>query len=152
MNLWIALIFRITLMQNFSVNYSFAEKEKWRILKMELDTLRKQFQESNYWKSAYQEDLRLYTARVDDFTDTCTQQIFDCYCDEFKVALEEISLSGETILAKKIKHTLDHMETYRPSENGTKDSCKKCEEYEEKSFQDFMNTFESLLQKKYSQQ
>ncbi|XP_075705813.1 interleukin-15 [Rhinoderma darwinii] len=147
MNLWIVFIFNFTLLQSFASNHSPSEREKGRLIKKELDVLKKIFENSVFWKKKYRVDLRLYTARIDDYTDTCTQPIFDCYCEEFKVVLEEISMSGEENLAKEISHTLKNMWTYRPSERDMTGSCKKCEEYEEKTYQEFIKSFESIVQK-----
>ncbi|XP_069832963.1 interleukin-15 isoform X2 [Dendropsophus ebraccatus] len=106
-----------------------------------------EFEKSKYSKSKYQSDLRLYTARMDDYTGTCIQPIFDCFCEEIYVILEEISMSGEEDVAGIIRNQLALMQTILPSNNDMPDSCKKCEEYEEKSFSEFMESFETLAQK-----
>ncbi|XP_040274422.1 interleukin-15 isoform X2 [Bufo gargarizans] len=144
MNLWIPVIFSITLMQSFE---SKRDKERGTLIRKELDMLKKKLESSKNWKSKYERDLRLYTAKIDEYTDTCTQTIFDCYCEEFKVVVEEISMTEEENVAKGIRHTLNNMLTYRPSESDMIGSCKKCEEYEEKSFQEFLNSFQSITQK-----
>ncbi|XP_040274421.1 interleukin-15 isoform X1 [Bufo bufo] len=114
MNLWIPVIFSITLMQSFE---SKRDKERGTLIRKELDMLKKKLESSKNWKSKYERDLRLYTAKIDEYTDTCTQTIFDCYCEEFKVVVEEISMTEEENVAKGIRHTLNNMLTYRPSES-----------------------------------
>ncbi|KAG8592663.1 hypothetical protein GDO81_000581 [Engystomops pustulosus] len=145
MNLCIMWIFSIILMQSFQSNYS--QSQSGKIIKKELDALRKLFEGSEYWKRNYQRDLRLYTARTDDYTDACTQPVFDCYYEEFQVILQEVSMTGEENIAMQMRNTLEHIKTYRPSESDMVGSCKKCEEYEEEPYDEFVNRFESITQK-----
>ncbi|KAM3937747.1 interleukin-15 isoform 1-T3 [Leptodactylus fuscus] len=147
MNLWIVLTFSFILMQSFESTNRLSATHNGKLIKRELDQLTNTFKNSNYWKSKYQTDLRLYTAKIDDYADACTQPIFDCYCEEFEVVAEEISMTGEEDVAKDLRNTLANMRTYRPSKSDMTGSCKKCEEYEEKPFQEFLKSFESITQK-----
>lgn len=140
-------IFSITLIKSFVSNNSLPEHEKGRLIKNELDELKKTFENSNYWKSKYLSDLRLYTAKIEDFTGICTGLILHCYHEEFKVVLEELSMSGEETLAEEMNHILKNIRTYHQSESDMASSCKKCEECEEKPFQEFIKNFESIAQR-----
>ncbi|KAG8592672.1 hypothetical protein GDO81_000581 [Engystomops pustulosus] len=130
MNLCIMWIFSIILMQSFQSNYS--QSQSGKIIKKELDALRKLFEGSEYWKRNY---------------DACTQPVFDCYYEEFQVILQEVSMTGEENIAMQMRNTLEHIKTYRPSESDMVGSCKKCEEYEEEPYDEFVNRFESITQK-----
>ncbi|KAG9480105.1 hypothetical protein GDO78_011879 [Eleutherodactylus coqui] len=151
MNLWTVFIFSITFMQRIADTYTPDERTKWKLIQKDLDELTEESKASKYWTSKYQEDLRLYTARTADFNGTCKQHIFDCYCEEFKVVLEEISLSGDETRAKRMTHTLTNMQNYSPSASDTTGSCKKCEELEETSFQEFLESFHSITQENHSE-
>ncbi|XP_056418886.1 interleukin-15 isoform X4 [Hyla sarda] len=135
MNLWIMFILSIISLQNFACNQVFAESQKWKAIKKDLDTLEQK------------SDLSLYTAKIDDYTETCIQPIFYCYCAEIKVVLEEMKISGDEKEAKELGNRLDHMRANLPSKNKLPDGCKKCEEYEEKSFNEFIDSFKTLAQK-----
>ncbi|XP_056418884.1 interleukin-15 isoform X2 [Hyla sarda] len=147
MNLWIMFILSIISLQNFACNQVFAESQKWKAIKKDLDTLEQDIRRSKYWARNYKSDLSLYTAKIDDYTETCIQPIFYCYCAEIKVVLEEMKISGDEKEAKELGNRLDHMRANLPSKNKLPDGCKKCEEYEEKSFNEFIDSFKTLAQK-----
>ncbi|XP_069600098.1 interleukin-15 isoform X5 [Ranitomeya imitator] len=118
-----------------------------KLILKELKALKEIFKSSKYWKDNYQMDLKLYTAKVDDYTGTCTKSIFECFYKEFEVLLEEISLLEEKV-AKNFSNTLQHMRSYYQYESSKMpNTCKKCEEYEEKSIEEFIKSFESIAQK-----
>ncbi|XP_069600097.1 interleukin-15 isoform X4 [Ranitomeya imitator] len=133
MNSRIVLIFNITL--SFASNYGLTEMKSGKLILKELKALKEQM------------DLKLYTAKVDDYTGTCTKSIFECFYKEFEVLLEEISLLEEKV-AKNFSNTLQHMRSYYQYESSKMpNTCKKCEEYEEKSIEEFIKSFESIAQK-----
>ncbi|XP_069600093.1 interleukin-15 isoform X2 [Ranitomeya imitator] len=145
MNSRIVLIFNITL--SFASNYGLTEMKSGKLILKELKALKEIFKSSKYWKDNYQMDLKLYTAKVDDYTGTCTKSIFECFYKEFEVLLEEISLLEEKV-AKNFSNTLQHMRSYYQYESSKMpNTCKKCEEYEEKSIEEFIKSFESIAQK-----
>ncbi|XP_073405876.1 interleukin-15 isoform X2 [Dendrobates tinctorius] len=132
MNSRIVLIFNITL--SFASNYDLTEIQSGKLILKELKALKEQM------------DLKLYTAKVDDYTGTCTKSIFECFYKEFEVLLEEISLLEKKV-AKNFSNILQHMRSYYQSESNMPNTCKKCEEYEEKSIEEFIKSFESIAQK-----
>ncbi|XP_069600096.1 interleukin-15 isoform X3 [Ranitomeya imitator] len=135
MNSRIVLIFNITLRYCFASNYGLTEMKSGKLILKELKALKEQM------------DLKLYTAKVDDYTGTCTKSIFECFYKEFEVLLEEISLLEEKV-AKNFSNTLQHMRSYYQYESSKMpNTCKKCEEYEEKSIEEFIKSFESIAQK-----
>ncbi|XP_073498240.1 interleukin-15 [Phyllobates terribilis] len=145
MNPRIVLIFSITL--SFASNYALTEEFKSGIFILkELKSLKEIFKSSKYWKDNYQRDLKLYTAKVDDYTGTCTKSIFECFYKEFEVLLEEISLLEEKV-GNNFSNTLQHIRSYNHYESKMSNTCKKCEEYEEKSVEEFIKSFESIAQK-----
>lgn len=146
------LIFSITLIESFVSNDINFETNKWKIIKKDLEDLKKAFEKSKYSKSKYHSGLKLYTAGIEEITDNsrCDTLIFDCYHEEFKVVVEELSMSGEEHLAKEMRNILDLMLHNRPSEGDMTGSCKKCEEYEEESFETFLESFKSIAQKKHN--
>ncbi|XP_056418887.1 interleukin-15 isoform X5 [Hyla sarda] len=113
MNLWIMFILSIISLQNFACNQVFAESQKWKAIKKDLDTLEQaskgsiwDIRRSKYWARNYKSDLSLYTAKIDDYTETCIQPIFYCYCAEIKVVLEEMKISGDEKEAKELARWL----------------------------------------------
>ncbi|XP_077135367.1 interleukin-15 isoform X5 [Ranitomeya variabilis] len=118
MNSRIVLIFNITL--SFASNYGLTEMKSGKLILKELKALKE---------------------------GTCTKSIFECFYKEFEVLLEEISLLEEKV-AKNFSNTLQHMRSYYQYESSKMpNTCKKCEEYEEKSIEEFIKSFESIAQK-----
>ncbi|KAM4051933.1 interleukin-15 isoform 4-T4 [Anomaloglossus baeobatrachus] len=122
MNLWIVFLFSITL--SFASYSVFTEGNNGKLLRKELDSLT---------------------------TGTCTQSIFECFYKEFEVLLEEISLVEEehvvNKVAKNFNQALQNMRSYNRLESKMPNTCKRCEEYEEKSIHEFLKSFESITQK-----
>ncbi|XP_077135365.1 interleukin-15 isoform X4 [Ranitomeya variabilis] len=120
MNSRIVLIFNITLRYCFASNYGLTEMKSGKLILKELKALKE---------------------------GTCTKSIFECFYKEFEVLLEEISLLEEKV-AKNFSNTLQHMRSYYQYESSKMpNTCKKCEEYEEKSIEEFIKSFESIAQK-----
>ncbi|XP_073405877.1 interleukin-15 isoform X3 [Dendrobates tinctorius] len=117
MNSRIVLIFNITL--SFASNYDLTEIQSGKLILKELKALKE---------------------------GTCTKSIFECFYKEFEVLLEEISLLEKKV-AKNFSNILQHMRSYYQSESNMPNTCKKCEEYEEKSIEEFIKSFESIAQK-----
>ncbi|KAM4051932.1 interleukin-15 isoform 3-T3 [Anomaloglossus baeobatrachus] len=134
MNLWIVFLFSITL--SFASYSVFTEGNNGKLLRKELDSLTTILKRSFYWENKY---------------GTCTQSIFECFYKEFEVLLEEISLVEEehvvNKVAKNFNQALQNMRSYNRLESKMPNTCKRCEEYEEKSIHEFLKSFESITQK-----
>ncbi|XP_072261966.1 interleukin-15 isoform X2 [Pyxicephalus adspersus] len=91
------------------------------------------------------EGLKLYTAGPVDH-DTCGQSILSCYVQELKALVEEINLIGDEDAAQRISDKIYEMEVNGDLYSLQDGGCKKCEEYEEKPIEEFMEDFKTLTQ------
>ncbi|KAM5192917.1 interleukin-15 isoform 2-T2 [Mantella aurantiaca] len=120
-------------------------QRKWQQIGEDLNRVYEILEKSKYWN--YHTGLKLYTASASN-VDTCRNSILHCYVQELKTVVEEVNLIGDEDAAQRITHKIDDIvingDLLDFMQNG---SCKKCEEYEEKPIEEFMEDFRTLTQK-----
>ncbi|NXU73827.1 IL15 protein, partial [Oreotrochilus melanogaster] len=93
-------------------------------------------------------DVSLYTANTDEDV-KCQEPVIRCFFLETKVILQEC-------LIKKCSKTQDVFNMWKNGNaslenkkwnSTTSAKCKECEEYEEKNFTEFIQSFEKVIQK-----
>ncbi|XP_040187326.1 interleukin-15-like isoform X2 [Rana temporaria] len=82
--------------------------------------------------------------------DTCRKSILHCYVQELKAVVEEVTLIGDEDAAEEITQKIYNIETNGNITFMEEDSCKTCEEYEEKDLEEFIKGFETLTQQMLS--
>ncbi|XP_077333075.1 interleukin-15 isoform X2 [Lithobates pipiens] len=103
---------------------------RWRAIGEDLKRVYEILQKSKYW----------------DY-DTCRKSVLRCYVQELKTVVEEITLIGDKDEVEEINQKVGNIETNGDIIFLEKDSCKTCEEYEEKDLEEFIKGFETLTQK-----
>ncbi|XP_073460308.1 interleukin-15 isoform X1 [Aquarana catesbeiana] len=171
---WTVPIISIILIFSYAIpGWCNGIRMRWMAIGADLKHVYEILQKSKYWN--YHKGLKLYTASAsraecgkksgrrqarDDLecfkisfcslllhTDTCRKSILHCYVQELKTVVEEITLIGDEDAAEEITQKIDHIETNGNITFLEKDSCKSCEEYEEKDLEEFIKGFETLTQK-----
>ncbi|XP_077333073.1 interleukin-15 isoform X1 [Lithobates pipiens] len=117
---------------------------RWRAIGEDLKRVYEILQKSKYWD--YHKGLKLYTASASR-ADTCRKSVLRCYVQELKTVVEEITLIGDKDEVEEINQKVGNIETNGDIIFLEKDSCKTCEEYEEKDLEEFIKGFETLTQK-----
>ncbi|XP_075055564.1 interleukin-15 [Mixophyes fleayi] len=86
-----------------------------------------------------------------DVKENCEQSVLYCYVQELKTVVEELSLLDDQYITDQIENQILHIERNGHLETKTTDSCKKCEEYEEKPIEEFKKGLNTLTQKMQDQ-
>ncbi|NXP53345.1 IL15 protein, partial [Heliornis fulica] len=93
-------------------------------------------------------DVVLYTANTDEDKE-CQEPVMRCFFLETKVILQECDII-------KCKKTQDVLNIWKNGNAGLENNklnsttpakCKECEEYEEKNFTEFIQSFEKVIQR-----
>ncbi|XP_075470817.1 interleukin-15 isoform X3 [Ascaphus truei] len=92
--------------------------------------------------------LMLYTAEANSI-DNCSKFVLLCYVRELEVLVQEIGILKTEVAQKEVKHNLKQLRlnlnvSKKDEEWG---NCTKCEQYQEKSFPEFMDRFKGLIRK-----
>lgn len=119
---------------------------KWFEITKDLEKVYEELKKSKYWN--YHRELQLYTASASS-ADTCENSVLDCYVTELLAILEELELIKEPndVFAKKIEENIYNILINAGDTSVQNVGCKKCEEYEEKPLEKFIEGFTTLLQK-----
>ncbi|XP_073460345.1 interleukin-15 isoform X3 [Aquarana catesbeiana] len=128
---WTVPIISIILIFSYAIpGWCNGIRMRWMAIGADLKHVYEILQKSKYWNY-----------------DTCRKSILHCYVQELKTVVEEITLIGDEDAAEEITQKIDHIETNGNITFLEKDSCKSCEEYEEKDLEEFIKGFETLTQK-----
>uniref|UniRef100_A0A8C8RBA8 Interleukin n=1 Tax=Pelusios castaneus TaxID=367368 RepID=A0A8C8RBA8_9SAUR len=89
-------------------------------------------------------DVSLYTADM-HLSEECEAQVMKCFSSELKVILYECNFKKGCKIKQHIKNMQRNVEaSSRNKLNMRKPKCKSCEEYEERNFTQFIETFEEF--------
>ncbi|NWS67155.1 IL15 protein, partial [Crotophaga sulcirostris] len=95
-------------------------------------------------------DVRLYTANTDEDKE-CQEPVMRCFFLEMKVVVQECHIkkcSKTQDVLNILKNGNASLENNKVSNNSTISAkCKECEEYEEKNFTEFIQSFVKVIQK-----
>ncbi|XP_050802624.1 interleukin-15 isoform X5 [Gopherus flavomarginatus] len=99
-------------------------------------------------------DACLYTAYTDK-PDECEVQVMECFLLELKVISHECEIRKGCKIKQYVRNVLANVKANLPkntslptSLNRNKITCKQCEEYEERNFIKFIETFEEFAKHK----
>ncbi|XP_030419673.1 interleukin-15 isoform X2 [Gopherus evgoodei] len=99
-------------------------------------------------------DACLYTAYTDK-PDECEVQVMECFLLELKVISHECEIRKGCKIKQYVRNVLANVKANLPkntslptSPNRNKITCKQCEEYEERNFIKFIETFEEFAKHK----
>ncbi|XP_053315314.1 interleukin-15 [Spea bombifrons] len=146
----IKAIFGFIILATFAHGYKSLEMSKYIL--QDLDLFHKVINGTLYWTQHSAMNLTLYTANIQT-DDTCNDSIIHCYLLELAVVVEEVACVENNTEAQILLEFMK--DNYFPDGQHKAlgdfvpvipDNCPKCEDYEEKNFQEFMKEFKSLLQ------